>query len=81
MTPGGSTFPVPARDGEHILMIDESATRKEGELWVGGRVRPCIGACVKCGKLYVFKQDVPAVKYRGRVYVVARDSDLLAEVL
>lgn len=60
--------------------MDEESTRTQGGVFVGGNVRPCVGICVRCEKVYIFKSDVPAVRYRGRVYVVVKDSDLLAEV-
>jgi len=61
-------------------LIDEDSTRTHGILHVGGRVVPCVGICVDTGRMYVFRQGADAVKWRGRVYVVAKERDLLAEV-
>lgn len=64
-----------------MLLVDEEMTRQYGELVVGGHVVPCMGICVDTGKVYVFAPTAQAVRYRGRVYVVARNSELLAEVV
>lgn len=61
--------------------MDEESTRKDRGLYVGGNVIPCIGICPETSRVYVFAPTAQAIRWRGRVYVVARTSELLAELI